>query len=68
MESSTTTRLTPGVWLKSSYSTGNEGSECVEARLDDSMKFVDMQDSKDPGPTFPVSASSWAGLLRTLRT
>jgi hypothetical protein len=52
-------------WYKSSFSSNQNGHDCVEtARVPRGMA---VRDSKNPdGPAYAFSSSAWQGLLNTL--
>ncbi|MEE4542220.1 DUF397 domain-containing protein [Streptomyces sp. V4-01] len=54
-------------WRKSSYSGGDQGSECVEVGVG-TPGVVPVRDSKDPhGPVLAFAPAEWAAFLSTLR-
>jgi hypothetical protein len=55
-------------WRKSSHSTGNEGSNCVEVALVPPQRVIATRDSKDPhGPALCFTAAEWGGFLGRIR-
>lgn len=53
------------VWWKSSFSGGNADDNCVEVAFT-AAPAVAVRDSKNPGATISVPATSWDCLLLTL--
>ncbi|MGW0945257.1 DUF397 domain-containing protein [Streptomyces sp. NPDC002623] len=51
------------VWVKSSYSDGNDGESCVEVAT--TPAAIHVRDSKNPedGPTFQVASAAWAAFI-----
>lgn len=54
------------VWRKSSHSTGDEDSDCVEVALVNGRPAL--RDSKDPdGPILSFTATEWTAFLTTIK-
>ncbi|MFI6468142.1 DUF397 domain-containing protein [Streptomyces sp. NPDC050528] len=51
-------------WQKSTFSSGSDGSSCVELAHTDAALLL--RESDDPSRILPVTAISLAGLLRHL--
>jgi hypothetical protein len=64
-------RVTPELngieWRKSSYSGGDQGSECVEVGVG-VPGVVPVRDSKDPqGPVLAFTPSAWTAFVTSVR-
>lgn len=52
-------------WIKSSYSSNEHGSDCVEVAVGAGGGAVRVRDSKAPaGPQLALNADAWDGFVR----
>lgn len=64
---STTPALSRAIWVKSSYSQGNNGN-CVEWAPGFASGVVPVRDSKEPaGPALTFPVSSWAAFVSGIK-